>query len=467
MKKQKGVSLIIFVFGITAIISFTGFVVDVGMILNSQNELQKALDTAALAAVSSIEPKRFKDTDGYYKVTIDTSNAENVALTVFDQVRLTNYFLVSANDPVIDLSKVGSKAIKITSSMDVRTYFMQFIGISHVQIQAQAAAASLPMYLTKNFPRGLTSGSLILDTTGDTDIRNPVGDNPNINKDSDNIFGVPDNVPLALGPGGYLMIRLPAPLVDGDGFDLFIREAGNIKGYFVFAGNDVNPNNPYVNEAIPGDGIKWVNISCTGTPVGYSLSGKLGAYYTNINYYDPYDKITKTITNQAKFYGSGLFDLGTTCKNSGGSIKYGIGSPDNGYIKNAKYLKIVDDNVEDGFMADKTDEPVLLIGDHSSTTPGSNIDAVGVLHSSRLISVKDFNADTDNEGLIDVMEQALGTDSTNADTDGDGVNDYLEFTGWYDNSPGTSIVGNNSDKVVISNPEIPDNDGLVPIVPGN
>ena len=467
MSKQKGVSLIIFIMGITAVLAFTGFVVDVGMVLNSQNELQKALESSALAAASSIEPKRFKDTDGYYKVIIDTSNVQNIALAVFNQVKLTNYFIVSAQNPVVDLSKVGSKAIKITSSMDVKTYFMQFIGINYVKIYAQTAAVSLPMYLTKNFPQGLTSGSLILDTTGDTDIRNPVGDNPNKNKNPNNIFGVPDNVPLALGAGGYVLIRLPVSLVDGDGFDLFIREAGNIKGYFVFAGNDVNPTNPYVNEAIPGDGIKWVNISCTGTPVGYSLSGKLGAYYTNINYYDPYDKITKTITNQAKFYGSGLFDLGLTCKNSGGSIKYGAGSADNGFIKNAKYIKIVDDNVEDGFMADKTDEPVLLIGDHSSITPGANIDAVGILHYSRLISVKDFDTDEDGDGLIDVVEQSIGTLTDNSQSDADGVSDYLEFTGWYGNSPGTSIVGNKNDKIMISNPKIPDNDGLVPIIPGD
>ena len=42
---------------------------------------------------------------------------------------------------------------------------------------------------------------------------------------------------LSLGPGGYVTIRLPVPIVNKEGYDLYIREAGAAKdGYMVFAG---------------------------------------------------------------------------------------------------------------------------------------------------------------------------------------------------------------------------------------
>ena len=440
-KKARGVSLIIFAMGITAIFAFASFVVDIGIVLNSQNELQKAVESAALVGASNLEPK--KDSAGIIK--IDSSQVQSIMLETFNKVKNTNGMISSASIPEISVN-AKSKAVKISSYLSVNTYFISILGLKSIKVEAQAAAMSAPFYLSANFPKGLVPGSILKETSGDTDIRKPVGDNQNINSDFGNIYGHPDNKALSLGPGGYITIRLPMPLVDGDGADLYISELGNLEGYYVFAGNDKDPSNPYVNEVMPGAGIQWVNISCTGFPVGGAdSSGAVGAYYTTVNY-------NNSSSLEAKFYGSGYFDLGAICKDSSGNVKY------NGNIKSATYLKIIDDNKEDGFMADYPVRPVLLIGEHSSISPGADIDAIGILHHTSLISVKDYNKDTDGDGLIDVLENVIGTDISKQDTDSDGINDDIEYSGWFDNSGiKTSIIDSSgATKVYFTNPIEPE-----------
>ena len=54
--------------------------------------------------------------------------------------------------------------------------------------------------------------------------------------------------------------------------------------------------------------------------------------------------------------------------------------------------------------------------------------------------VRDYSIDTDGDGLTDVVEESLGTDSYNTDTDGDGFSDREEVDGGYDpNGPGKLI----------------------------
>lgn len=59
----------------------------------------------------------------------------------------------------------------------------------------------------------------------------------------------------------------------------------------------------------------------------------------------------------------------------------------------------------------------------------SNADLNKIKANVDIISPTD--ADTDGDGLADVLEQGLGTDPNNPDTDGDGYNDYGEVKGAY------------------------------------
>jgi len=424
MKKRKGTSLIVFVFGISAILALAGIVVDLGVLLNSQIELQKAVESASLVGASELEPQLNTDNT----VSIDSSKIQDIATKTFNKMIEKNPLISNAViifDPDKDI-KIKSKAIRVAASADTRTFFAKFAGFDKFTIYAKAAAISSPAYLSTKFPNGTGS----IDTAG-SDLRQPTGGNINQSWnnttggwDYGNVYGYPDNKALSLGPGGSIKIDLPSPIVDNSGTDLYIKQIGNLKGYYVFAGNDDSLN--------PSE-IQWINISCTGIPVGTDQTGRVGAYYTDVNG-----------NMQAKFYGSGYFDIGADCKDSNGNITYSSS------IKNAKYLRIIDDNTEDGFMADNPEQPVILAGDHSSITPGVNIDAVALLHHTRLIDYYDLTKDTDEDGLIDIVEEITGTDPNKTDTDNDGINDAVEYIGWYGNN--TDLTSGSSSQINTTNP---------------
>ena len=449
LKRRQGVSLVIVAFGVTTLLAMAALVIDTGMVLNSQVELQKAVETSVLTAVTTLEPVK---TGGIIKV--DTTQTEQIARDVFKYV--SNPLVDAPSITAVDIN-TASKAIHISAVGYSKTYFLKFLGIYTIKLNAQAASISAPRYIN----RSVDSNSLMIDYSGDTAVQQPLGDNKNPGIDTlykpkpEYLYGPPDNKALSLGPDGYVTLRLPAPLVDLEGNDLYIREQGNLEGYFVFAGVDVNPLNPYTNELLPGDGIKWVNISCTGIPAGTNSSGNVGAYYVNV------DISGKPTIQEAKFYGSGYFDLGANCSR-GGVETYG---PNTEKIASAKYLKIIDDNSEDGFMTDNQNVPTLIQGEHSSVTPGADIDAVAVLHHSRLTNSSDYFKDTDSDGLIDIVELLLGTYVDSPDSDGDGISDSLEYGGWWNNSGvKTSIIDAGSATVYFTNPTEADSDGSNKII---
>ncbi|MFA6990137.1 MAG: hypothetical protein WC197_08725 [Candidatus Gastranaerophilaceae bacterium] len=433
--KKTGVSLVIVILSIVILLVAAGLVIDIGIVLNAQEELQKQVETTALFGATVLEPKRTAS-----GLTIDTTDVNNYIKEIFN---LSKSQIITSTLADADIHiNAQSKAVALKATGYVQTYFLNLTGINTVRIDAQAAALSSPFYLSPDFPIKPTKGSILTFSEGETYARRPFGSlNQSLGLDlSENLiisylYGPPDSKVASLGPGGYVMVRLPVPLIDGDGADLYIRELGNMKGYFIFAGNDVDPTDPYVDEANQGAGIKWTNISCTGTPEGSDINTALGAYYVDVSLLDG------TTVNQAKFYGSGYFDIGATCTKNG-STTY------NKDIVAARYLKIIDDNEEDGFIADNPVVPVALYGEHSSVTPGANIDAVAVLHHARLIKYSDFNT-IDSNGLIHVLNNILGIiPAGSTDTDGDGITDDLEYDGWfYDGGTPptpTSIIDNTS-----------------------
>lgn len=402
-KSETGLSLVVFALGIAAILGFAALAIDLGISNNVHNELQKATNTAALAGALELEPDELGN--------IDETIAKQTALNAFqlaiqNQPYVSSAVLVNGSSGATSTSDLSfietiptSRAVRLHTRAQVPTYFMAVIGITSLEINARAAAMSCPAYPSLNQPA--PAGSLIA-----SEIMDPVGGiNGNVYKctggspaDASYILGPPDNVPVALGPGGSVTLMMPAPIVDGNGGDLYVKEIGDLEGYYIYVGTDNG-----------GSAIQWNNISCTGTPSENAVAttgGTLAGAYADEN-------------GQYKFYGSGLFDLGATCSGPGANYSANI--------NNAIYVRIVDDNAEDGFLSNDLTKPSLLQAEHASTSPGADIDAIAVLHHSRLV---DYNLqDSDGDGLIDAFEFVIGTDEGSNDTDGDGATDGQEISG--------------------------------------
>ncbi len=464
-KKQKGNAIIFFLFSAISMFTIVGLAVDTGITLSARYEFQKALESAALATIADYEAYEDAATHKIRYPAEDkiTNATTGLAVLNINSYIKSNSFLAMATSstaPVITFANstnanpaqqaienqqnIQSRAIQIDMNTVIKTYFLNLIGIRRFDLHASAAAMHTPLYLK--------SGNILPEGAGgayeDTDIRDPLGSASstlpygtyssvlpaitNVNNSFSNISGLPDGRALSLGPGGYITIRLPAPIVDGRGFDLQIIERGDAaEGYFVFAGNDIDPDDPYFNAANTGGGISWVNISCTGTPINtltnstaVAAARGIGAYIQNI----------VGLGNQTKFYGSGYFDLRATCSDG-----Y------NATLNSAKYLKIIDDNVEDGFIVTDPEVsanidalPAFTAGEHSSSTPGVDIDSIAIEHHPRLISSIEFTADSDGDSLIDVFEKVVGL-NPNGSSDGSANDDSKEF--WGVNSLGGSVVG--------------------------
>lgn len=424
-KKRNGSAIIIIVFALFAIFSFAALAIDLGIIFNYRYELEKATETAALMAISEYEPYENATNQITYPTT---QTIQTKAINYFFAFIHSNSFLTLAPDNQFsgNLSVSPSRAISLSMRGRIKTYFLSALGIKTVLISSSAYALNVPIYLNdSNILKGdngsyqdtqirvSSEGGVNTKTIVNKDYTLPYIDN--VNKNSSNLKGFRDAFALALGAGGFVTIKLPSIAFDGKGFDFEIIQSGNAKGYYVFGGNDIDPNNPYINANSPGGGIQWVNLSCTGTPIESKIdntAGHIGSYYPYIGVGPYVNPVPPVIP---KFYGSGYFDLGAKCTNFYGTTLY------NANVASIKYLKIIDDNTEDGFYikdqkyAQSLDSiPAFFLGDSSSITPGVNLDSIGIFHHPKLISSTDFTTDSDGDGLINVLESAITTNPNSA-----------------------------------------------------
>lgn len=370
MKKRSANTIITLVMFFTVIMAFCAFAIDFTIILTQRAKLQSATESAAQAGASN-----FRYLSDLAPSSDEVESSARKTLSLLKDKRMHK---VEIKEIVM---KPESKAVYIKSEAIVPTYFLTTLGVGFVRLEAQSAARSEIKWMNKSQPKVLSKidsvvyeGSVVVnpENEADTAILPPLGDAKNASMQKalgvvnfPLVYGSSDGKPLSLGAGGYITFRLPVMLVDKPGNDLYIKEIGASEGYFVFAGVDVDPKDPYINKDYKGKGIRWVNISCTGTPEGYG--GAFSVFVPSLGMY------------QTKFYGSGYFDLGASCSD--------------GYdrdVSAAKYIRIIDDNAEDGFM--NSANPVLLLGEASSITPGADIDAVGVLNFIRLVKKSEFES---------------------------------------------------------------------------
>lgn len=388
MTKKRASTLIYLIFLFTVILAFCALAIDATIIYTTRIKLQDATERAALAGAEGFN-ENFYATPTQAVIEQAVSERANDAFKnfLFGDLKISNTTINRS-------AKYPDKKILVQTSVSSPTFFLSFLGVESVKLKAKACAISENLNVKSNFDstmwlnlNALYRSSVVysLSSVADTAILGPLGrvggsayKSASINTEP--VFSLiddSDNHPLSLGPGGFLMLRLPAPIVDKPGPDLFIKEAGDaLEGYFVFAGIDVNPSNPYVNSYSTGDGIFWKNITCSGQP----------EYQDNNNLIGVYSVATLFAGQQDKFYGSGYFDLGHSCVN----------------LSMVKYIKIIDDNSESAFVKRNIGNPApsssppysyyktMLYGEASTATAGADIDSVTTLNFVRLISPSDY-----------------------------------------------------------------------------
>ena len=371
--KKSASSLLYIIIFLTTFFIFSAFAVDGTIVLTNRVKLQNAVEMAALSGASEMT----------YDINASSSDIQNAAqIAAKNTFKLLQYGgleSVDINNPSFFnvTADTTSNKVSITANMIAQPYFLAFFGVDGINVAAKATAVNEPLEVTANYTGidWLTTNAAYLSdilskdlNMNDTAILLPLGDFKSASYDNTSGFvnfkliEQADNKPLSLGPSGFITIKLPAPIVDKPGYDLYIKEAGTIEGYMVFAGLDKNPDKPYVQHDKPGDGISWVNISCAGKPDPVDSSGKLGTYTVS----------TDNLGTQNRFFGSGYFDIGNSCV---------------GNISMAKYIRIIDDNDESGFVKNNASfYKAKLYGEASSATAGADIDEVKVLNHVRLVA---------------------------------------------------------------------------------
>lgn len=387
MKRKRASSTVFIIAFFVAFLAFTAFAVDGTIIFVQRLKLQGATEAAAMAGASEFN---FSTDTGVQDTRVRTSVQDTLNLMKEDSLQYLN-----VNNPAnltIDVDTTH-KEVKVTTNYIAQPYFLAFLGVTGIRIQALACAKSEPLDVMSRYSdiNWITSAGVYIsnivwkDTTlHDTAILTPLGNFLSASIDPASgwvMFQALDPGvagPLSLGPGGFITIRLPAPIIDKPGNDLYIKEAGALEGYFVFAGLDNDTGEPgagvgpYVNAEKTGAGISWIDISCSATPELADTSGE--------NRLKPYSVSTKGLGNKTKFYGSAYYDLGNSCiTNTANDISM------------AKYIRIVDDNSESAFLTTTQGNKsntvfykTMLFGEASTDTSGADIDSVRVLNHVRL-----------------------------------------------------------------------------------
>lgn len=369
MKKKRASSTIYTIFFFMIFLAFCALAVDGTIVYTNRARLQSATEATALAAASE-----FGDTNAT-AVTV-----EDVAKETFNLIKYKG--LANATITVSVNANPNIKQVLIVARSVSQPFFLSFLGVNGVNIEARACAISEALPVTANYlptikwltPNATYSSDILSKDLNfyNTAILLPLGGFPSASYQSNMvdlqlIDKTTVNMPLSLGPGGFITIKLPAPIINKPGPDLFIKEIGNsntqngfertLEGYLVFAGIDNNPANPYVQYDNEGDKICWVNISRAGKPENPAfheyIQTALGAKLTGDN---------------VKFYGSGYFDL------------------DDVNLSMVKYIRIVDDNSESAFVTNDGINyfKTMLLGEASTVTSGADIDYVEVLNHVRL-----------------------------------------------------------------------------------
>jgi hypothetical protein len=143
-ERQAGQTIVLFAFLLIALIAFVGIAVDVGFVFVRATQLSKAIDAAALAAVTEVEiitelgPANLKTAqflDGNLPLTAVYTTTIS-APPIPDEVTFTS----SARQSII-----GALEYTVTGTWPVELYFLRVINFNSVNLQRSATAAYFPL----------------------------------------------------------------------------------------------------------------------------------------------------------------------------------------------------------------------------------------------------------------------------------------------------------------------------------
>lgn len=396
-QKSKGISLILIAMGVITLLSFAALAVDLGSMLNIQNELEKAARTATLAGASQFNPLATEAEN----LTAMTNAAQNVFNLTTDHTNDISGAQIVGN--VETNTQYGATAIKV--KCNAPTYFIKMLGITTIEVNAEAAALYYPTaYKIMNnlnpIPTPYQKPTLAFAETRDPAVLATTAVDPTLDPSATatpdpTAAGAPDPTldptatpdptldptldPTAtttavastalisncysLGTAGKLQLVGILPIVNGNGPEIIVDEDGDLEGYFVFVATDA---------AGP-----WYNITEKGVPLKIDDPGV-----------QPVPLMPLEIQ---RFFGSGTFDLDGTG------------------VENARYLAIVDDGIEDGYLAadkatllDDTSFPGASSAD-AATNPGADIDGVQILQHSMSVQYGDFLSLASSPAIYDIL----------------------------------------------------------------
>ncbi|MFN0147610.1 MAG: vWA domain-containing protein [Dehalococcoidia bacterium] len=137
---ERGQALALFALGVMAFFGFAAMSIDVGRLLWARNNIQAAVDGAALAAAQSMQ-------GGQTQATAKANEYWNY----------NNGFIVSQGQNVsLNVTfPPGNLAVKLQGNADIPTWFARIFGIDHWHVSASGTAASQVLDI-----------SLVLDTSG-------------------------------------------------------------------------------------------------------------------------------------------------------------------------------------------------------------------------------------------------------------------------------------------------------------
>lgn len=368
MKKKQASTLVFLIAMMGVFLALSAFAVDGTIILTKRFKLQNITESTALNSVSEFDthsPKTLEEMKTFTKNLFDTLKINGLETATSD----------------IDIDMTSNK-ILVKSTYIAKPYFLVFMGVNGVKLEAKAAAANETLTVSASYAginwlsaKASYKTDILSEDENlhDTAILLPVGGYKSASIDHDGtntakfeLISADDSKPLSLGSGGFITIKLPAPLINKTGIDLYIKELGALEGYMVFAGIDNSPTDPYSNNSKQGAGVSWTNITCAAensdvdTSILFSNATELGS--------------------QDTVFGSAYFDLSNSCL-SGKDISM------------VKYLRIIDDNSEKAIVQDEHNSKyykAMLYGESSSSTPGADIDVVKIFNFARLINPEDY-----------------------------------------------------------------------------
>lgn len=387
--KKRASTIVFVIFFFILFLAFAAFAVDGTITLTNRAELQYATESAALAGASGLN---------------STTDIQTAVTNTFNYLN-KNYLKHAKITVNVNLAR---KRVFVHTTMVSQPFFLSVLGISGINLSANAYATSealsvksiyadtgnnnIVSWVTQAatyFSDIISKNSISTTNLHDTAILRPLGNSYSASYNSTTasiplLNLIDSGNPISLGPGGFITLKLPAPIIDKPGYDLYIGETGDaLEGYLVYAGIDVNPYSPYVSADNRGAGIAWINISCSGAPVISPSTSALGPYTVATNYPD--------LQNQKKFYGSAYYDIGDACISPASNVR--------NYISMIKYLRIVDDNQETAFVSipGDTSNPrhfykTILYGESSTATAGADINDIKVLNHVRLITKTEYDS---------------------------------------------------------------------------